>query len=455
MRLACMLALFAFAACSHEEPQGAIAERIAEAVKRTASERSSWPHFDPREIPLAIYDGTHTYLFWHRKVPDGFARAKDKDTSSLVYSGRHPAMTANSSADIGGVMTATLIIEGVDPKQDVAPLAGTAIHEAFHVFQRRHFPDWAGDEGALFTYPVDDPALLALRRRETEALRRALEASDSGEFECWARLALVQRAERFSSMDAEFAEYERGTELNEGLATYVQHKALGQGTVEVPTGGFGATEIRPRAYVTGAALAMLIDRIDPGWPNLFDAKSRHGLDQILQSRLNSSAQSGTGPCEFTPAETMAAEERARGDVAAVQLAREERRARFDDRGSWRIVIRAAEGRPLWPQGFDPLNVERIRGGILHTRFLRLGNNQGHVEVIDSGDVDIEALTVAEGPHPLYNGINEVTIAGFAEIEFAAEGGDLSVQVPGFTAEFELATVYSEAGLTVVQLQRPE
>lgn len=455
MRVAIVLAFVAIAACSDDEPQGALAVRIAEEVERTAGELEFWPRFDPRDIPLAIYDGTHTYLFRHPKVPEGFVRADDDESGSLVFDGRHPAMTANSSAEIGGVMTATLLIEDIDQERDSASLAGIAIHEAFHVFQRLRYPAWAANEGVLFTYPVDGPALLSLRRLETEALRRALEATDSQESECWARLALSHRAERFSEMDAEFTDYERGTELNEGLATYVQHKADGRGTVKVPTEGFAATEIRSRAYVTGAALAMLIDRIDPGWPNLFDTNSRHSLDQILQSRLNSGARSRTGACEFTPAETQAAEEQARRDVAAVNAARVERRARFDDRGPWRLVIRAAEGRPLWPEGFDPLNVENIQGGVLHTRFLRLGNDQGDLEAIDTGDVDIEALTVAAGSHPLFNGIKEVTIAGLPEIEMAAEDGGLSVQVPGFKAEFELASIYREAGATIVQLARPE
>lgn len=455
MRVTIVLAFLALAACSDDEPQGSIAVRISHEVARTSGEQIFWPRFDPREVPLAIYDGTHTYLFWHPKVPEGFVRAEHGESGSLVFSGRHPAMTANSSADIAGVMTATLLVEDVDPEPDITSLAGIAIHEAFHVFQRHRYPGWAANEGALFTYPVDNPALLLLRRLETEALRRALETSEPREWECWARLALSHRAERFSQMDEQYTEYERGTELNEGLATYVQHKADGRGTVEVPKGGFGATEVRPRGYVTGAGLAMLIDRIDPDWPNLFDAKSRHSLDQILQSRLNSSERSRSGPCKFTTAETLAATEQARSDVAAVQAARDERRARFENRGSWRLVIRAAEGQPLWPEGFDPLNVERIPGGILHTRFLRLGNDRGHLEAIDSGDVDIEALTVAAGSHPLFNGIKEVTIVGLTEIEMAADHDGLSVQVPGLEAQFEFASIQREAGVTVVQLEPPE
>ncbi len=446
-----LFALLTISACSDHEPRKEMAAQIAEEVERIAGARTFWPRFDPRAIPLAIYDGEHTHLFWHPGSPEGFIEAGGKEHSGLVYSGRHPAMTANSSADIGGAMSATLLIDDVQPKRDIASLAGIAVHEAFHVFQRQRHPEWTANEGVLFTYPVDSAALLSLRRLETEALRRALEMSDPVKTECWARVALSLRTERFSAMDAEFAEYERGTELNEGLATYVQHKADGRGDPTIPTEGFGATEIRPRAYVSGAALAVLLDRFDADWPDRFDAGSRQILDRTLQSILTSSEDKNTGPCEFTSAETLAANEQALSDVAAVQAARQQRRRQFDNRETWQLVIKAAEGSPLWPQGFDPLNVIRVQGGILHTRFLRLGNERGYLEVIDGGDVDIEALTVGAGPHPLFNGIEEVTIVGLAEQELTAENGHLSVETPGLNAEFDLVSIHREAGVTMVQL----
>ena len=450
-----LLTLLTIGACSDHETPDEIAVLVAEEVKRTANARSFWPRFEPMAIPLAIYDGEHTRLFWHPEAPVGFTKAEDNERSGLVYSGRHPAMTANSTADIGGTMTATLLVDDVKPGQSLVALAGIAIHEAFHVFQRQRHPEWAANEGALFMYPVDSPVLLSLRRMETEALRRALEMSDPLESECWTRLALSLRAERLSEMDAQFAEYERGTELNEGLATYVQHKADERGTVTVPTGGFGATEVRPRAYVTGAAFAMLLDRINSGWRAQFDADGRQSLDQTLQSNLTSRARTPGDTCEFTAAETLAASQRALSDVAAVEAARNERRTRFDHREAWRLVVKAEDGKPLQPQGFDPLNVERVQGGILHTRFLRLGNDQGYLEVIDTGDVDIEALTVGAGPHPLFDGIEEVTIVGFVEQELTAGDDYIFVQIPGLKVEFRPASIQRNVGETVIQLKQTQ
>lgn len=107
---------------------------------------------------------------------------------------------------------------------------------------------------------------------------------------------------------------------------------------------------------------------------------------------------------------------------------------------------------MWPQGFDPLNVEPIQGGILHTRFLRLGNDQGHVEAIDTGIVDIEAFTVGAGPHPLFNGIEEVSIVGLSEQEFTTRGDHVSIDIPGLKAEFEKASIHRSDRETVVRLK---
>lgn len=447
-----LLMFLTFGACSDQVTTDEIAVLVAQEVERSANTQIFWPRFDPMAVPLAIYDGKYTYLFRHPETPDGFSRSEDGEGTVSIYRGRHPSMTANSSADIGGTMSATLLVEDVKPGQSISMLAGVAVHEAFHVFQRERHPDWAANEGDLFMYPVDSAALLSLRRLETEALRRALEHPVPLESQCWSRLAVSLRERRFSGMDSHFAAYERGTELNEGLATYVQYQVDGRKTVTFPTGGFEAADVRSRAYVTGAVFALLLDRIDIEWRDPFDADGRQSLDEALRSKLASRGSKSDGRCEFSDAEISSANERALRDVTAIAATRKERRAGFDNRKTWRLVIKAADGKPLWPQGFDPLNVERLEGGILHTRFLRLGNDQGHVETIDTGEVDIEALTVGAGPHPLFNGIREVSIVGLSEQEFTTRGDNVSIQIPGLKAEFAQASIHRSGRETVVQLK---
>ncbi|MCG8606567.1 hypothetical protein MJD09_16490, partial [bacterium] len=84
---------------------------MAEELERLASNRLLWPNYDPLSIPLAIFDGSNTYLFRHPNPPEGFQKA---DRAS-VFSGRHPAVTANTSAEIGGVLSATLLLDELQP----------------------------------------------------------------------------------------------------------------------------------------------------------------------------------------------------------------------------------------------------------------------------------------------------------------------------------------------------
>jgi hypothetical protein len=141
---------------------------IAAEVDRLAAQ-PLWPGFDPRQTPIAIYDGERTWLFRHPSLPEGFVRDPDHEDAT-VYPGQHPEVRSNTSANIGGVSTATFIMNPA-AKRSLTESAGIVIHETFHVFQRQHHPDWTANEGELFTYPVEDAEGLHLRRLETEALR--------------------------------------------------------------------------------------------------------------------------------------------------------------------------------------------------------------------------------------------------------------------------------------------
>ena len=432
------------------EPETDIALLVAREVERLAAAGSYWPLFDPIAVPLAIYDGQRTYLFRHPDVPEDFAESGG-GSSVLTFEGRHPAVTANSSAEIGGTATATLMIDESAPNRRITELAGIAVHEAFHVFQRERHPNWIANEGDLFLYPVDDAGLLTLRRRETEALRRALASSNPSESRCWAGLALALRAERYSAMDPAFAAYERGTELNEGLATYVEIRAAGSKHGMLPESGFAAADVRPRAYATGAALGLLLDRTAAAWPDRMADGTHRDLDEALDVALSSAREDTPRDCSFTDEELSDSRRQTLEDVAELVAGREARRASFDTAAGWRLVVKSLEGAPLWPQGFDPLNVERVSGGVLHSRFLRVGNGWGYVQVIDAESVDIEALTISAGSHPLFEGVAEVSIVGLAEHSLETLDGRVAVRVPGLEMDFEPAVIQRDGRTTVVVL----
>ncbi len=431
-------------------------------MARIAGERSLWPGFEPMSIPLAVFAGQNTYLFRHPAPPEGFAPVPDAQ-GVHVFSGRHPAIVANTSTEIGGALTATLLLEGPSAAMTPADLAAVALHEAFHVFQRSRYPKWAGNEGDMLLYPVDDARLLGLRRRESEEIRRALGASDTKGAACWAFQAMGHRRERFAAMDAKFSAYERLTELNEGLAAYVQQLASGKTSIDFPDGEFPAAQIRQRAYVVGAAMALLLDRLQPGWQASLESGSVSSLDVALEIAAQAvepdavlfvTPYLGTESCSLSPAEVAALDSTARQDAAAVAAGRTERRKEFEDRSGWRVVVVAAEGRPLNLQGFDPLNVLRVDGGLVHTRMLKLGNDEGELEGIDGDGADIEAFTEGAGEHPLFEGVKRVVFSGLPRPDVRKELSEVTFRAPGLEGHFKDATYVVEGFELIVKVAAP-
>jgi hypothetical protein len=440
----CAAALVPFeAACAQQD----VVLAIERAFERLAASREFWPGFRPAMIPLAVYDGERTFLFRHPAPPDGFEPLRGALPKARVFAGRYPVMVANTSVQIGGVVTATLMLPPGD--RPVERLAAVALHESFHVHRRVHHPRWAADEAGLFVYPVDDAEALAMRRLESRALRAALEAQSIADARCWARAALAERAQRYAAIGAAPSAYERGTELNEGLASYVEAAANGDETPTVFDDGADITDVRRRAYASGAALAMLLDRFSPGWKQPFDGSQSGTLDASLAASL--SAGSKAAPCEFPAADVAAARARARGDVAALLERRREQRAEFDSRPGWRITVVAAEGEPLWPKGFDPLNATVVEGGVLHTRFLKIGNDAGELEAMESEGAEIDSLTIGTGPHPLFDGLRRAVILGSAEPTIEVQRDTVIVHAPGVAARFRGASVIRGDHEAVVRL----
>jgi hypothetical protein len=403
-----------------------------------ASERTYWPGFDPTAYPLAIYDGARTWLFRHPAPPDGFSREGDV----FIWQGRHPAVVANSSAGMGGISTATVLLESLGKAGGLREQVAVVVHETFHVFQATTGRRWGADEMALFLYPVDDADLLALRRIETEALRRALAAESMSEAAGWARCAVEAREQRFDCLDESSVAYERGIESMEGTAAYIQYLIAGSSPPSFLDETFSADDVRNRAYWTGVAFALLLDRFSPNWKTGFGGDSSRFLDSDLRQALE-----GIHARSLAESERAAIALRARADVRKIREQRSSRRERFLSRHGWRIVFEADNAMPLWPKGFDPLNVQRVDGGILHTRFLRVGNESGRIEVMDG-----QALTEGVGPHPLFNGIRRLIVTGLqAEPAIVTDGERLEISAPPCTVDLSGAEVTVRDSTVTVRL----
>jgi len=426
--------------CAGDGERSAVA--LEREMHRVSEGRQFWPGYDPLAVPLAIFDGTTTFLFRHPAPPEGFVESENVH----VFDGRHEAIVANSSARIGDVSTATVMLESLPPESTLSEWAAVVIHEGFHVFQGTTGRHWGANEVDLFLYPVDDAELLVLRRLETEALRRAFAAPERDVAAGWAQRALDLRCERFDRMEPAFQAYERGIETHEGTATYVEYNATGRTQPLFPAGGFDAEDVRSRAYITGVAWALLLDRFGTDWRDGFDSdESRHLYTELAEALLTT--QGASQDCEFTAPERAETARVAREDVERVLELRGERREQFESQPGWQIIVQADETSPLWPQGFDPLNVRRVDGGILHTRFVKLGNDSGALEVMGNS-----ALTEAVGPHPLFNGVRRMMLAGLeAEPQVDIEGEHVRISLPGFSADFTGASVRRSSKRVTVDL----
>lgn len=423
---------------------------VLEAFDRMA-ERPLWPGFRPAETPLALYDGHDTYLIRHPQPPEDFKRLRGIDGARRM-SGRHPQMVANTVVELAGVPTATALVEGTEAEVPAPPeeVAALLIHETFHAFQDTHHPEWTADEMALFTYPVDGLAHLHARRLETAALRRSVLAPDRRRRECWARGALTVRQRRFRALPEAAAAYERGTELREGLAAYVQRRALERtGPPDLSPEGYPPAEVRARSYQVGLTLAWLLDELAPGWQERLGADAASaGLDGALAEVLSSS---GGRACTATRDEVARTRSVARADLAALAERRQAARRTFEEAPGWRVRVIAPVEVPFRPAGFDPLNVEVLSGGdVLHRRILRLEREDAELAL------DRASLTRPAGDHPLFQGVREVLVTGLrSEPTVQVEGAMVRIQGEGVTGRFGRATLEREGRSLRVRLGAEE
>ncbi|MBN2083119.1 hypothetical protein JW859_13050 [bacterium] len=403
-----------------------------------------WPGYDPLAYPLAIYNCADTYLFRHPNPPEDFVPCTDHPEIS-VFSGRYPAVTANSSAEIGGVITGTLTLDATGAAGPRA-LAAVAVHELYHVFQGEHHPSWGANVANRLTYPDTDAGLLAAKRLETLALEEALAAVNFAEVLGWVQAALELRRQRFATMAPEHIEYEQRMEVHEGTAAYIQTKAEGlPHSVVRPAGGdYGPADVRRQAYYSGSLIALLLDRCRLGWREELEADDTLFIDDLLADTV---ADSEVPPKEFPPFVTDETAANARADIAAHLAGLAEQRAAFDAVPGQSVVIVAA-GDILFPNAIDPMNMLRLSDEeVLHTRWLKLGNQSGYFEALN-----YQVLTCAAGGHPLFNGVTKAIVRGLDELEINTEDSTVIISATDFELSFSGATVdQTDRGQVVVSL----
>jgi hypothetical protein len=423
-----------------------------------AAAKNVWPGFNPTEWPIALFDGEQTVLLRHPSPPSEFAPMPGRP-GVLVAPGRFPAVVSNSTREIGGVRTATVIAAA---GQNVESTMLAIVEEVFHVFWLARHPSFRPNEMARYAYPVKDAENLRRILAEDEALARALEADAGPDAARWAATSLGIRRDRTAGLADAVRAFETALEMMEGSANYTARRSLGQSPGQTAVrlrAGRPAESIRWRFYDTGTALCFLLDRFDAGWKVRSDSEPELTSVELLSTAL---ARRGVEPNTFTETETAGFQTRASGDVADLAARQQRLRGEVLARPGARVIVEVAEGaEPLEARRFDPINLFVLDAGeVVQANFITLAGSSGTVEMTNPGFArnsfaGTVGLTVSAGSHPLGDRIRRVTIVGVQDTpQVASDGGALTVVAQGVRIELRGASVHTDGETTRITVPAP-
>jgi hypothetical protein len=368
-------------------------------------------------------------------------------------------VTGNSTREIGGVRTATVI---ATPAQPVERTMLAVVEEVFHVFWLARHPSFRPNEMARYAYPVDEADNLRALLAEDEALARALEAQSADDAADWAAAALAIRRERVPRLAEDVRAYETSLEMMEGTANYVARVSVGEPasrTVERLRAPRPAEDIRWRFYDTGAALCLLLNRLSPGWQERSDRQPALTIVELMDEALRGRDAAAAA---FSEADTAAFKARAAASTADLGGRRRRLRSELLERQGSRVVIEVMPGaEPFRVQRFDPINLMVLdAGAIAHANYLSLSVPQGTVELTNPGFArgsfgGTVSVTEAAGRHPLSDGVRRLTIAGIEGApKVGGDEGTVSVEAPGVRLTLRGSDVRVEGELIRITVKGP-
>ena len=433
-----------------------IAADPAETVLRLFDEiaaKKVWPGFTPSTWPLALYDGQKTLLLRHPNPPSEFKPVPGRP-GVLSFPGRYPEVRANSTCEISGARTATVIATS-----GVERALPALIEETFHVFWFARHTVFRPNEMARYAYPLTDAENLAGLLAESEALARALDAGTPERAWRWVAAALEQRSGRRLRLDEESATFETHLEMLEGPANFVSDFALGKTsalTASALRRTRGLEEIRWRFYSTGEAMGWLLERLFPGWKERLDADPNLTMQRLLEIGL---ARKGGAPLAFNAAEKAAFRAAAEWAIADLAERRSDLRAELEERGGARLIVETApEAQPLQLGRFDPISLFVLGNGqVAHANFISLSDSNGSVELTNPDFAwgsfgGVVGLTESSGRRPLGDGTRRLTVFGIqGQPKVERKDGTVTIEAPGVRLNWKGAEVETEGATIQVKI----
>jgi len=361
-------ALFTTTAVRGQAPAGAAAPtpdvfRIMSALDEAAT-REAWPEFRLSEWPIAVFDGSQTLLLRHPTPPAEFVPLPGRP-GVLAMPGRFRAVAGNSTTDIGGVRTATIV---ATPGQTLEGTLLAYVEEVFHVFWLHRHANHRPNEMARYAYPVKDPGNLRRVLAEDEALARALESESAAQAGAWVAAMLEIRRQRDAVLTADDRAFETGLEMMEGTANYVARVVVGEkpaATAARLRAARQADQIRWRYYDSGAAICLLLDRLQPDWKTRIDGDPQLTTIALLEAAV---ARAGARPTAFATGELSRFQAAAADAIAELSATHARVREELLGRSGPRLVLEIPGGvEPLRVTRFDPINLFVIDAARSFTR----------------------------------------------------------------------------------------
>lgn len=337
-----------------------------------------WPGFRPDTIPVSYVVPAHGILLcgWRGALPTGFT-ALGGGAGVAAWAAVTDRAAASTNADLAGRAVAQVVVSATASPADLLFLSA---HEAFHVFERsrrRSGRRFGGGENAFLVtrYPLFNSQNEAGFALEARLLAAALEARTDSAARALAWEFLAARASRQRVLGAEFTEFETMAELNEGLAEYAGYRTRGDtglltrlDSVTTQT----SISLRLRFYVTGPALARLLDRLaGERWKPELEAAGRTIQDELALASGYADREVMLQAAARRRFDWPALQRRASATIAALRALRQAQVDSVLAAPGLVLVIDAAAVGGLGMCGIDPQNLLQVGNGILlHRRWVR-------------------------------------------------------------------------------------
>jgi hypothetical protein len=268
-------------------------------IKRLKAELGDrvWPGLSGIDIPLVFYNERFEFLVGEAGPPSPWQAVGGDDFLGRPYF-RRPGQSPQSFAVkvgtrwAGSIATLELMNRKTPIRFSREFHAVLMLHEVFHAFQATLAPERFAKATSFYKsekeYPYRDPEFSAAWNSEGEALADALRAKEERTVSGLAQEFLKIREERRrrANLSSGLTSFERELEWLEGLAKYaeVRFYELARSRAHQPayfnyrTGHpFWASDLARlrtslgrqgedlRFYLSGAAQALLLDRLLPDW----------------------------------------------------------------------------------------------------------------------------------------------------------------------------------------------